>query len=428
MVISLFVLGCHQKKEAGSARVVIKEKKGQYTLYRNGKPYFIKGAAGSTNFKALKMAGGNTMRIWDTVGLAKILDSAAANQLAVIVGLPIANSDVSSLYNDSANVAKQFDAFKGIVNRYKSHPAVLMWCIGNELDFPYKLSYRNFYKAFNQLTDMIHQDDPDHPVTTTLLNFNKKYIFNIQVRCNIDVISFNIFSNVNSLRDDLKHAFFWNGPFLLMEWGINGPWEGTEQTAWGAYIEKNSREKAASYAERYRKYIPLENSRLLGTFIFYWGSKQESTPTWFSMFDERGAKSEAVEMMSALWIGKPYKSTFPQIDHLLLDNKRVEHHVLVAPGTKVNAELKMIGRNSAVSIKWEVFKEDWFKVNNLHSSKKMRPLLRIIHENQAYYGKSLAFKFISPIKEGPYRLFATVYDGNGRFATCNFPFYVIADQ
>ena len=31
-------------------------------------------------------------------------------------------------------------------------------------------------------------------------------------------------------------------------------------------------------------------------------------------------------------------------------------------------------------------------------------------------------KFKVPSKEGPYRIFATVYDKAGNFATCNTPF------
>ena len=424
VVLLLMLFSCEPEKRSSSAKVAIKENRGKYTLYRNGKPYFIKGAAGSTNFCALKNAGGNTMRIWDTVHLARVLDSAAANNLTIIVGLPIANSNYTALYNDPARVAKQFNAFKRIVARFKAHPAVLMWCIGNELDFPYKLSYNSFYKAFNQLTDMIHKDDPDHPITTTLLNFNKKYIFNIKFRCDIDVISFNIFSRIPLLREDLKKvSLFWEGPYMLAEWGINGPWEGTEQTAWGAYIEKTSNKKAELYLNRYKKYVPLEDSRLLGAFVFYWGNKQEGTPTWFSMFDESGAKSEAVDVMRYLWTGKPYEGTFPQINYMLLDTKGAGDNILLSPRLQSVAELKMLDKNKIRSVKWEILKEDWFKKNNVHSSKKLKPLKSMIKD-----AGSLKIHFISPAEEGPYRIYATIYDYNGHFSTCNTPFYVVTDK
>jgi len=33
--------------------------------------------------------------------------------------------------------------------------------------------------------------------------------------------------------------------------------------------------------------------------------------------------------------------------------------------------------------------------------------------------------FITPTEEGPYRIFAYIYDQNGNFATTNTPFYVL---
>lgn len=424
LLLMIFSCKSENEKQPSSATVVIKENKGKYTLYRNGKPYFIKGAAGSTNFGALKDAGGNTMRTWDTAHLSRVLDSAEANHLTVIVGLPIANSNYFALYNDTAKIARQFNDFRRVVNRFKTHPAVLMWCVGNELDFPYKLTYNSFYKAFNQLTDMIHKDDPDHPVTTTLLNFNEKYIFNIKFRCDIDLISFNIFSKIDGLREDLKRiSLFWGGPYMLSEWAINGPWEGTPQTAWGAYIEENSNNKAEVYLTRYKKFVPLEDSRLLGSFVFYWGNKQESTSTWFSMFDENGMKSEAVEVMKCLWTGRPYEGTFPQINYMLLDKKGAEDNILLSPGLQSLAELKMLDNNKIKAVKWEIFEEDWFKKNNIQNSKKLKPIEGLVKD-----GGFLKTNFISPAKEGPYRIFATVYDYNGHFSTCNIPFYVVSDK
>ncbi|MNX89819.1 hypothetical protein D3C86_1218440 [compost metagenome] len=299
-----------------------------------------------------------------------------------------------------------------------------MWCIGNELDFPYKLTYNNFYNAFNELTNMIHKDDPDHPITTSVLNFNKKHIFNIKTRCDIDVISFNIFSRITFLRSDLKQAsLFWNGPYMLLEWGIDGPWQGTRQTAWGAYIEETSNKKAAFYLNRYKKYMPTEDTRFLGSFVFYWGNKQEGTQTWFSLFDENGLQSEALDVMQYLWTGKHGGRTFPQIKHMLLNKKSAIDNIILSPNAKSNAEVMMFDQHSIKSISWQIFKEDWYKKNNLHSTKKLKPLENLIKDSQ-----SLKVDFTAPKEEGPYRIFATIYDENGHFATCNTPFYVVTDK
>lgn len=410
--------------ESTTGKVHIKKSEGTYKLYRNGEPYAIRGAAGYTNFNALKNINGTTIRVWDTTGLASVLDSAAANDLTVIAGLPIANSDHMGLYNNPLKVSRQFERFKSVVNRFKNHPALLMWCVGNELDFPYKLSYNSFYNAFNQLVDMIHADDPDHPVTTTILNFNKKYIFNLQLRCKVDILSFNIFSRVSSFRKDLEGTdLFWRGPYMLTEWGADGPWDGTEQTAWGAYIENTSNKKAEFYLRRYQESVPVEDPRFLGAFVFYWGHKQEATHTWFSMFDEDGAKSEAVDVMKYIWTGKHFEHPFPQIKYMLLNKKGARDNVILNPDENSVAEVEMLNENKISFVKWEIMKEDWYKKNQIHNVKKMTPIENLMNDN-----KSLKVEFTAPKEEGPYRIFATVYNQYGHFSTCNTPFYVVRDN
>ncbi|MET4544549.1 hypothetical protein ABIE26_001854 [Pedobacter africanus] len=418
------VVGCSRQRDASPGKVHIQEKNGKYTLYRDGKPFYIKGASGDAHFDALKRAGGNTVRVWDTLNLAKILDSAAANEIAVVVGLPVFNSDYMAFYNSGTKVAKQHEAFKSVISRFKKHPAVLMWCIGNELDFPHKPAYLNFYKAFNDLTEMIHREDPDHPVTTTVLNFNSKNIFNINARCNVDLISFNIFGRLSFLRDELKGtSLFWNGPFMLAEWGINGPWDGTEQTAWGAYIEDTSTKKAELYLERYKTYMPVDNPRFLGAFAFFWGNKQEGTHTWFSMFDENGAESEVVSALQYIWTGKKDAHSFPQVKYMLLDKKGARDNIILSPGNYSSAEVLMLEKAKIKTVKWQIFKEDWYKKNKIHSTKKLKPIEGLIGADQ---GLSVNFK--APAEEGPYRIFAAIYDENGHFSTANTPFYVITDK
>lgn len=352
------------------------------------------------------------------------MDSAKANQLTVIVGLPIFNSDYKSFYNDTAKVNGQYRAFKSVVNKFKNHPSVLMWCVGNELDFPFKPSYNNFYRAFNQLTEMIHQDDPEHPITTTVLNFNMKYLFNLILRCDIDVVSFNIFGRITFLREDLKRiSWFWNEPFMVTEWGIDGPWEGTAQTAWAAYIEDTSTKKAEQYQDRYEKYMPTEQPGFLGAFAFFWGNKQEGTQSWFSMFDAQEGKSQVVDAMKFLWTGKHLEYSFPQVKYMLLNEMGARDNIFLSPGHTFSAKVLMLNKDHIKSVKWEIYPEDWYKKNNLHNDKKLQPLVQEIKTAQF-----LEDKFQAPKAEGPYRIFATIYDDHGNFSTCITPFYVVTDK
>lgn len=424
LLLTIVFSACkNEDKSFRNGKVHIEKVNGKYTVYRDGKPFQIKSVSGDSHFKTLSDCGGNTLRTWDTTHLGAILDSAARNNLTVIAGLPVLNNNDHTFYPNPAKVKSQHQAFTALVNKYKNHPALLMWCVGNELDFPYGLSFFSFYKAFNELTDMIHRDDPDHPVTTTVLNFNTKYIFNLTMRCDVDVISFNIFGRLTQLREELKDiSWFWNGPYMLLEWGINGPWNGTEQTAWGAYIEDTSKKKAEIYKERYQKNMPFEDPRFLGASVFFWGNKQETTHTWFSIFDETGAASEAVGTMRWLWTGKKTNEKYPDIQYMLLNEKGARDNIILNTSAAASAEVLLFNNTENIKkISWNIFREDWYKKNNENSTQKLKPLKDLIQSEN-----SLKIRFTAPSQEGPYRLFATIYDENGHFATCNTPFYVVS--
>lgn len=422
----LLLTSCNNNRADTNARkVYIKQQNGKYTLYRWGKPFVIKGAAGYANLDVLAAAGGNTIRVWDTTNVDLILQQANKNHIAVIMGLPMPESGYIEYYNDPVKVARQFSDFQKLVNKYKSNPAVLMWCVGNELSFPYRPSYHNFYKAFNGIVKMIHHDDPDHLVTTTIVNFKKHDIFNIKVRTDVDVISFNMFGRLSYLRDDLKSfLWMWRGPYMITEWGIDGPWANNKQTAWGAYIETTSTNKAQQYIDRYRHQMPVDDPRFLGSFIFYWGQKQETTQTWFSLFDENGNKTEAVGAAQYLWTGKWPVNMPPQIKYMLINGKGAPDNLIYKPGYKLNAEVLMLKPDADITkVQWQVFAEDWYKSDNQNDTTKKREIGGVVQSVQ-----NLQVTFVTPGKQGPYRIFATLFDRYGNITTCNIPFYVLADS
>jgi len=419
------LLACNklQSNNTNYKTVYIKEQKGKYTLIRNGKPFLIKGGAGFTNLKRLHEAGGNTIRVWDTLHLAQILDSAQANQLAVIVGIQLPpNGDMDSFYNNAAKVKANYKKIAATINRYKNHPALLCWCLGNELSFPYKPKYNTFYRVFNSLIDLIHSSDPNHPVTTTVMTFQKKNIINMKLRTDIDFISFNLFGALQTFNKDLDDfKWFWNGPFLVTEWGIEGPWAPTEQNAWGSFIENTSLKKAEQYLESYQKYMPVDNPRYLGSMVFYWGQKQEFTPTWFSLFDENGMQTETVNILQYIWTGKPASIHAPSVRYMLLNDKGAKDNIFLKPNLMAKAKVYMNEPDTGKLIfKWRLYPEDWYKPNGIFREKKSKEIANIISENNR---SEIEFKV--PDKEGPYRLIVYVYNGRGYFSTTNTPFYVV---
>jgi len=418
---------CSSKRvpPAENRKVFIDHKDGKFTLYRNGRPFFIKGGSGYTHLATLHESGGNTIRVWDTANLGRILDEAEANHLAVIVGLPFRSADALSFY-DTNKLQVQYKAFHQIVSKYKHHPALLVWCVGNELYFNFNPRYNDFYNAFGKIVDMIHAEDPDHPVTTTILNVHAKYIFNVLRKSNIDFISLNVFNRLADLKNDVGGlTWFWKGPYLLTEWGTDGPWTGTAHTAWGAYIENSSTKKAEMYRERYEKDIPQTDPRFLGSLVFFWGQKQEYTHTWFSMFDEDGNRSESVSLMQYLWTGKFPDHQPPQINYMLIDKKGAPSDLMFNPAVTVHAEVVLLQPDSNITnVQWELLPEDWYHVKE----ENVKPVKPCPIEGVIKTGPGLEAEVITPSVGGPYRLFARLYDKFGNFSTCNVPFYVVKDQ
>ncbi|MGN6181821.1 MAG: hypothetical protein ACTHNW_21755 [Mucilaginibacter sp.] len=404
--------------------VYIRYENGKYTLYRFGKPFFIKGGAGTTHLPELSAIGGNTIRTWDTVGIDGILADAQRNHIAVIVGLPMPyNENMDAFYNNDAKVKAQFVRYQLLVRKYRNNKAILCWCLGNELAYPVRPQYYKFYTIFNRLVDMIHREDPNHPVTTTLINFEKKYLVNLKLWTHIDFISFNIFGYIRQLKGELNDfRCLWNGPFLITEWGIDGPWPEHEHTIWNAYIEPTSDKKAEQYLELYQRYMPLNNPGFLGSLVFYWGHKQETTPTWFSLFDKEGNKSEVVNVMQYVWTGRLSQQQAPSIKYMLVDGKGARDNLLYNPGTVIKAKVFFNNRQERTNLhfEWFVQREDWFKLQHFYNQKELPPL-----DSLAISATGDNFVFHAPEKEGPYRVFTRIYNDKGYFATCNTPFYVV---
>jgi hypothetical protein len=367
----------------------------------------------------LKAIGGNTIRTWDTAGLGAILDEAAANNLAVIAGFYVPESKyLDVFYRDQKKVQAQYAAFRQIVQRYRSHPALLMWCLGNEVDFPFKAKYNTFYDAYNRLLDMIHTEDPDHPVTTTMVNYQVRNVLNIRLKVTgLDILSFNTFGDLKHLGRSLSSfKWLWNGPFLITEWGIFSPQE-SRYTAWGAPLEFTSTDKAWLYRDFYNNYLPVDNPRFLGALTFYWGHKEEVTPTWYSILDENGAATEMVGDMQTFWTDSVPAHKAPELEDMLVNGKKAADNILMQPGEIQTAQIRLKTPGAqGLRIVWKVFDEDMDPCNILRPPEHMVDITPV---------NSFRITFRAPDKEGPYRIYSWIYDDYGNVATANTPFYVV---
>ena len=400
----------------GPRKVSIENKNGRYSFYKDGKPFFVKGGSGTKHVKELSESGGNTIMVWDTAKLKSVFDEAALYDVSVIIGLDLPGA-TTDFYNNKKNVEDFYNAYMAIVNRYKNNPCLLAWCLGNEMTLPLSLTPGSFYKMYNRILDRIHVIDPNHPVSTSVLNITIGEIFTLKWRMPaLDFYSMNIYNSVKIMERDLERAkWLWDGPYMVGEWAPQGGWE-APMTAWKAPVEYSSTTKARLFYEFYTNYMPLKDPRFIGSLVFYWGHRQEYTQSWFSIFSKDGYPNEIEETLNDCWKDTITPHLSPKISLMLIDSLEGKDNIIISTGSRHHASLEMptSGPSDSLKYKWEMYREDWGYLYGLPS------VVGLFADSTLPYTD-----FMAPQKEGPYRVFITVYNSKGYFATANIPIYVV---
>lgn len=388
-----------------------------YQLLRNGKLYFVKGAGGSIFPDRIAAYGGNSIRTWGTRDAKRVLDSAHKYGLTVLMGLDVARERHGFNYDDSAAVKKQLDKLKEEVLKYKDHPAILAWGIGNELNLQYKNP--KVWDAVNEISKMIHSLDPNHPTCTVLAGVNKTLVDHMKSRASdIDFLSINTYGGLGTLPGTLK-TVGWDGPYMVTEWGPTGHWE-SAQTAWKSAIEQTSSEKAEVYKSRYEATMIGDKEKCLGSYVFLWGQKQERTPTWYGIFTEKGEESEVVDVMQYLWSGKWPSNRAPHINSFQLNQQKSIDNIYLQPNSSYNAvAVASDPDNDKLNYRWEILPEPTKLSEGGDFEARPQPMQNLI---QAGTDGNASMK--APEKEGAYRLFVYITDGNNNVATANVAFFV----
>ncbi len=384
-----------------------------HTLTVDGAPFEIKGAGGDADKAVLAACGGNTFRTWGvddkTPGL---LDQAQANGLKVALGIWIGHARHGFDYGDPAQVQKQFDDAKAAVQKYKDHPALLIWGVGNEMEEYAATSDPRVWKAVNDIAAMIQEVDPDHPTMTVIAEIGGDKLPSIKKYCPaIDAVGINTYGGVTSIPTRYAQAQM-DRPYVVTEFGPPGTWE-IPRNGWDVPEELSSTAKADIYAAAHQALDA--DPACLGSFAFAWGNKQEATATWFGMFLPDGSKLGAVDAMTQAWSGKPAADLAPRIASLSIAGEPV-----VAPGAAVAATLDASDpEGQPLAIEWVLFQE----MDEFESMGDFRPTPPTFPEAIRPAGEGKV-NVTMPQRPGNYRLFAYVRDASGGAAVANTPLRV----
>jgi len=411
--------------ESGPAKVELRQQGDRWSLLVNHKPFYVKGAGielGSP--EKLRAHGGNSLRTWSTdngrdSGKA-VLDRALTNGLYVAMGLDVDHERRGFDYGNPEAVARQLSLLKSQVLEYRNHPALLLWVVGNELNFE---KNPRVWDAVDELSRMIHRVDPNHLTTTTLAGFNCETVDLVRQRASdLDFVSFQMYCDIINLPKYL-HEAGWKKPYLVTEWGATGHWE-CGKTAWGAPLENDSATKADLYEKRFREAIQSDQQFCLGSYVFLWGNKQERTPTWYGMFLGSGEETAAVDVMHRIWTGKAPRNRSPRLIRACLNEKTAAENISMVPGQACTAQAWAVDPDQdSLTYHWEVMAESEEKKVGGDPESKPAALSSLILDPNAS-----AISLHAPGKPGAYRLFAYVFDGKGHAAHVNIPFQVQAER
>lgn len=402
--------------------VEIIEVDGKYQLLRGGEPYEIKGAGieyGS--IEALVAHGGNSFRTWrtdtDRATGQQVLDRAAALGVTVLMTIEIGRERHGFDYDDAQSVAAQLEYARGEVKKYRDHPALLAWSIGNEPNLFFKNP--KVFDAINDIARMIHVLDPNHPATTALAGFDAKLAELIRTRApDLDFVSIQMYGDIVNLPRYLEEAR-WDAPYFVTEWGATGHWE-VAKTRWGAPIEQNSSEKAASYLRAYETVIAADPKRAIGSYVFLWGQKQERTPTWYGMFLADGSETEVIDVMHYIWNGAWPENRSPRIEGLLLDGRSANQDIVLVAGARYAASVIAEDPDGdPLDYRWEIMRESEATQEGGDLEEIPESLPGLVSAS----GPGRA-ELAAPAKPGAYRLFLYVHDGQGHAGHANLPFLV----
>ena len=397
--------------------VELQQVDGNWQLLRGGKPYVIRGAGGDGPLDRLAAAGANSVRTWSTADVGTVLDEAHALGMTVTVGIWLGHERHGFDYSDKKQVREQLETAREAVLRYKDHPALLLWGVGNEMEVPESGDDPRIWTAVNDIAAMIKKLDPHHPTMTVTAEIGGGRIEMVHNHTPaIDIHGINTYGGASSVAQRMREGGA-TKPYVITEFGPVGSWE-MPTTDWGAPFEQTSTQKADFYRQSYQKSVLDNPGMALGAYAFLWGDKMEATATWFGMLLDDGSRLGVLDVMTELWSGEVPADLAPTIEPVTIDAATE-----LDPGAELTATaLVSDPEGGQVSVRWVLRPES----GDYATGGDFRPAMRDIEGAVLETGDGTA-KIRMPDNPGAYRLFAYASDPAGNAATANIPLLVTGE-
>lgn len=407
----------------GAVNVELRGEPGAWRLFRGGQPFFIHGAGGGGDKALLKSIGGNSFRTWGIgAKTGAELDGAQELGLTVTVGFWLGHAAHGFDYNNAEQLEKQKADVRRGLEKFKDHPAVLAWAMGNEMEIGVN-NPEALWRHVNDLAKMAKEIDPNHPVMTIVADFDQKKIQDIHRWCpDVDIIGINTYGGGPSAAKRYREAGGTKA-MALTEYGPNGTWE-WRNTSWNAPLELSSTEKAEQfYRKTYADSIEAEKGKFsVGGYCFTWGYKVEGTPTWYGMLyptADGDVRLGVCDVMQKFWTGQDPENPCPRVTGFTADTD-VSKALKAGQAFKATLAFEMPKGQAPARIEFELFKD----------SKEYRPYQGHGMPMPPSFPEAIGAveggvaTITMPDEPGPYFLYGRVFDDTRGAALAMIPLLV----
>ncbi|TCK30823.1 hypothetical protein EV667_0925 [Ancylobacter aquaticus] len=380
----------------------------------DGQPFAVRGVAGDGPLAVLPGLGATTVRSYGE-DPGPLLDEAGKLGLKVIAGLWVGQPRQGADYTDPAFRTRQLAELEAVVTKYREHPALLMWGIGNEVEVELA-DGSAVWPEIEDVAAMVARVDPAHPPLAVLAETGTDKVEKLRKAApSIRVLGLNSYGDALPSVVERARRQGWEGPIIITELGALGQWQAAH-APWGAPFEPSSTQKAIQL----RRYLPALEEQGAGAIVFLWGQKQEVTPSWHSLLLPDGVWLEAAEAMAQAWGGQPPGGNqAPRIASLRVAGDPSAPFAAWAADEEGAFTLDAVEPDGdLMEVRWFVMAESVDR--GVGGDPEQVP--KLFPDAVRQSGPSGAR--VSDLKPGAYRVFVELRDGKGAGATANMPFEV----
>lgn len=399
---------------------IVKDDSGNFHLTENGEIFDIHGICydSNTSYEELstaKEAGANIVRFYGAEDLYNgALDVCYELGLKAMVQVWVNGSGSGGFdYNNKNMYNGYVNYWKKVINDFKDHPALALWCVNNEAEDTDVNG--EVYETIEELTRYIKEVDPYHPVATAFAGCYYPPQEKLKLLApSVDILGCNVYKYIGDMSNNTQISG-WVKPTLVTEFGPNGTWETYSQTSWGALIEPGGAEKADLYRTRYTDYVKT-NRNGIGSFAFCFENAVGSigTESWYAfMFD--GMKTTVLHEMQYAWTGQYADNVAPRINSFTVNGKTADSSLIVSPGETMTVAMSAADRDNDTLTYHADIREE---INTAVTSKTPRVCTAAVNSANG------SISINAPDVPGWYRIYAYVTDGNNNVCVDNFPIYV----